>query len=1342
MSAQSVSAKEGERLAELHRYEILDTPPEPAFDRIVSLAAAFFDVPIALISFVDRDRVWFKARHGWEAQQAARDPGLCASAIAGDGVSVVPDTARDPVARNHPLVKDDHPIRFYAAAPLHTRGGHNLGTLCILDRRPRQLSTAQQETLAALGAMVVDEMENRLARRAREREAVDDALVQERKLFMAGPTVVFKWKAAEGWPVEYVSPNVSQFGFEPEEFTSGKVPYATIVHPDDLERVAGEVESFTSAGLACFEQEYRIVGRDGQARWLYDFTVVVRDEKNQVTHYHGYVQDVSARRAAEDARRESAAKYEAVADAFDGLIYICSPDFQIEFMNRRLVEQTGRDATGELCYKALHDRDSICPWCVNESVMQGKAVHWEVQNPRDGRWYHVVNTPIPRPNGTTSKMAMIQDITERKLADEKLHYREAILEAVGYASEQFMKKGGWEQSIQDVLARLGQATGVSRVYMVENHKGRKGEVLANRRCEWVAPGISSQMYNPSLQDLPLRDRGFQRWEESLGRGHVIDGHVREFPESERTLLTSLGIRSIVAVPIFVEQQWWGFVGFDSCLGDREWSPVEVDALKTAAGLLGAAIQRRRAEEALEVSEERNRVVLNAIPDLIFRMAKDGTFLDFKAEKESELAVPASRILGHKVEELLPHDVAAQTAYHIRRALSTGEKQIYEYELAVTGHKQQFEARMVVSGKDEVLAIVRNITERKKAEEEVRESERRLADIINFLPDATFVIDRDGKVIAWNRAIEALTGFKAKDMLGKKNYEHALPFYGERRPILVDLVLKPDPAAEKQYKYIERAKDTLIAEVFLPSLRTGGVYVWSIASPLYDSRGNVVGAIESIRDMTERAQAAEAIKKLAAFPQFNPNAVLEFTADGTLSYFNKAAKEMAASLGKSDPGEILPPGTDAVVRECLESGERRQRVEVMIGKRTLSWSFYPVVETRTVHAYGTDITDRLGLELQMRHLQKMEAVGRLAGGVAHDFNNILTAILGYSSMLLLEERLPEHVVEQLREIAKAADRASHLTRQLLTFSRKHVIQPRVLKPAEVLHGLGNMLKRLIGEDITLEMHAEPKLPSIYADQAMLEQVLVNLVINARDAMPRGGRVTIRAEAVDIDRFYVQDHPEARSGRHVRVSVADTGCGLSPEMQSHLFEPFFTTKETGQGTGLGLATVYGIVKQHDGWIEVASEEGRGATFNVFLPVYSKPARAEARQPSRAPVKGGTETVLVVEDEPTVRTLACSVLAQFGYKVLEASSGAEGLDTWKQNEGRIDLLLADVVMPGGITGSELAEQLWEKKPDLRVLLTSGYSLDALAQRFSLRKEVAFLPKPFSPEDLARRIRECLDA
>ena len=276
----------------------------------------------------------------------------------------------------------------------------------------------------------------------------------------------------------------------------------------------------------------------------------------------------------------------------------------------------------------------------------------------------------------------------------------------------------------------------------------------------------------------------------------------------------------------------------------------------------------------------------------------------------------------------------------------------------------------------------------------------------------------------------------------------------------------------------------------------------------------------------------------------------------------------------------------------------------IGDRTISWSFFPILESRTVHAYGVDITDRLNVEAQMRHLEKMEAVGRLAGGVAHDFNNILTPILGYSSMLLLEKNLDPSVMQQLGEISKAAERASELTRQLLTLSRKRVIQPRVLDLNDKLKSLTGKLQSMIGKDIALQVNAQPDSLMIRADQSMLEQMLVNLVISARDAMPKGGKITISMATAEVSAAQAESNPEARPGKFICVRVSDTRVGMNKDVQARIFEPFFTTKEHGKGAGLGLATVYGIVKQHEGWIEVSGEEQNGATFNVYFPQYSGP------------------------------------------------------------------------------------------------------------------------------------------
>lgn len=1460
----STPSNETERLSELRRFEILDTPEEVAFDRITDIAADLFQVPISLISLVDHNRIWFKSRHGVDVSESARDAGMCATAIAESAVYVVPDTKKDPRTRDHPMVAGKDGVRFYAAAQLRTRRGHNIGTLCILDRKPRELSATQCDALKNLAGIVMDQLELRIALRSGDRAAVDEALVQERKLFIRGPAVVFKWKEEENWPVEYVSPNVEQFGYKPEDFISGKVLYACIVHPDDLKKVVKEVEAFGKTGATSFEQQYRILTKDGVPRWIYNFTHVVRDDDGKITHYFGYILDETHRKRTEEALKESWAKHEAVVESFDGLIYICSSDYKIEYVNKRFIEKAGRNPIGEDCYRALHGREDVCPWCVIDTVMRGNVVRWDVLNPKDNHWYYVVNTPITHPDGRISKMSMLQDVSERKQAEELLKRREAILEAIGFASEQFMKKAAWDQSVQAVLAHLGQATLVSRICVFENRPVTGGDVLSIMKFEWTSAGVPSVMYNPEMHDRLLRSTGFGRWVDLLSQGRVVEGHVREFPETERGLLSSIDVRSALAVPVAVEQLWWGFIEFDSCSAEREWSTAEIDALKTAAGLLGAAIQRRQSEEALRTSEARNRTILDAIPDLMFRISKDGVILDCKAEKEADLVLPASTLVGKNMSSYLPANVAQQGMHHIKQALLTGKKQDYEYDLLLGGKVKTFECRMVVSGEGEILSIVRDITARKEAEAQLsrlsraveqsadsivitdnnalieyvnpaferltgylrrevigktpaflksgkhptafyerlwktilggevfhaefvnrrkdgqhyyqgetitpikdsagnvthfvssgrditesvaaraalKESEQRLSDIINFLPDATFVIDSDGKVIAWNRAIETMTGVPADDMLGKGNYEYALPFYGKRRAGVVDLILNSDPEAAKEYAYVEKVRDTLIAEAFLPCIGTSGIQAWIIATPLYDAKGEVTGAIESIRDITERKNAEEAIKKLAAFPQFNPNPILELRADGILSYFNKAAKEMSLSFGRENPQDILPPHSAEIVRACLDTKEKRQRVDVAIGEHTISWSFFPVVGSQTVHAYGVDITDRLDIESQMRHLQKMEAVGRLAGGVAHDFNNILTAILGYSSMLLLEKNLDPGVTEQLQEISKAAERASLLTRQLLTFSRKQMLQTKVLDLNETLRSLTNMLQRIIGEDIALEVNSQKETSMIHADQAMLEQVLVNLVINARDAMPKGGKITISTDVAEVSAAHARKNPEARAGSFICLRVSDTGIGMNKDVQARIFEPFFTTKERGKGTGLGLATAYGIVKQHEGWIEVSSEEKHGATFDLYFPQYKGSAPAEVKKPRTLPVQGGSETILVVEDEPSVRILASSVLTQYGYHVIEAASGAEGFLVWEKHGSEIDMLLTDVVMPGGITGGELAEQLLQKKPTLKVLMSSGYHLDSLRQKFAVQKGIRFLPKPFSPEKLAQTVRECLDS
>ncbi|MGB7747309.1 MAG: response regulator [Verrucomicrobiia bacterium] len=389
----------------------------------------------------------------------------------------------------------------------------------------------------------------------------------------------------------------------------------------------------------------------------------------------------------------------------------------------------------------------------------------------------------------------------------------------------------------------------------------------------------------------------------------------------------------------------------------------------------------------------------------------------------------------------------------------------------------------------------------------------------------------------------------------------------------------------------------------------------------------------------------------------------------------------------------------------------------------------------------DITEQIVLENQLRQAQKMEAVGQLAAGVAHDFNNILTVIQGYSTLLLVNKPAESGERKPLETIAAAAVRAGKLVRQLLTFSRKQFVQMNRMDIGDTLSSISDMLPRVLSEDIAVTINAAPGLPQIHADAGMIEQMLMNLAVNARDAMPDGGRLTISAELADVSPAQAENNPDARPGRFLCLSVADTGCGMTPDVLAHIFEPFFTTKPLGKGTGLGLAVVYGIAKQHGAWVEVQSQAGHGSCFQIFVPVCTVDTKADPVAPAPKPMRRGSETILVVEDEASVRDVVVEVLRSHGYQALVADSGPQALERWAQHDGKIHLLLTDMVMPGGLTGRELSERLLAQDPELKVIYSSGYSPGLAGKDIAVLRGKTFLPKPYHASKLLEKLRECLD-
>jgi two-component system, cell cycle sensor histidine kinase and response regulator CckA len=460
------------------------------------------------------------------------------------------------------------------------------------------------------------------------------------------------------------------------------------------------------------------------------------------------------------------------------------------------------------------------------------------------------------------------------------------------------------------------------------------------------------------------------------------------------------------------------------------------------------------------------------------------------------------------------------------------------------------------------------------------------------------------------------------------------------------------------------------------------------------------------------------------------------------------------LGRT-PHELLPalaPTFEPIMRHVLATGEPSAELEVSgpdaaTSNRQRQWlvNFYPVRNQDSqilgVGAITMDITERKRLEAQFLQAQKMESVGQLAGGIAHDFNNLLTAIAGYAEMARDSTSIDDMIRSDLDEILKAAGRATSLTRQLLAFARKQNIEPHALNLNDLILEIDKLLRRLIGEDIELVMLTAPDLGMIKADPGQIEQVLINLAVNARHAMPAGGELTIETRNVLLDEDEARQYIGVTPGLYILLAISDTGVGMDHETQEHLFEPFFTTKGPGRGTGLGLATCYGIVKQHGGHISAYSELGHGTTFKIFLPSASGPAMPAPPRDENGALPRGSELVLIAEDEPAVRAMAARVLRQQGYQVLEAANGDEALQIAQQRQEAIALLLTDMVMPR-MGGKPLAEQVARLRPAIRVLFMSGYTDAAVIQHSQAQPGSAFLQKPFSPATLARKVREVLDA
>lgn len=644
-------------------------------------------------------------------------------------------------------------------------------------------------------------------------------------------------------------------------------------------------------------------------------------------------------------------------------------------------------------------------------------------------------------------------------------------------------------------------------------------------------------------------------------------------------------------------------------------------------------------------------------------------------------------------------------------------------------------------------VVQDITDRKRAEEALRASDLRYRRIVDNTLEGIWMYDDAGMTTFVNPRLAEMLGCSVEEMLGK--------------PVFAFM---HDSAHEAACGPLARRKLGDVERGDFPLKRRDGSDLWvSIhATPLFDASGKFESALALLTDITDRRRADETRNRLASIVASSDDAIISRGVDGIIRTWNRAAEKLtqysaAEAVGRSI--DILYPPERAAqldaIRARVDDGERLQQFEMACMRK--DGTLVDVAITASVLVDDTDVIQGVSIiardvterrasesalyrsEEQLRQAQKMEAIGSLAGGVAHDFNNLLSVILSYTSLMVEELKPTDPLRADVEEVHKAGMRATTLTRQLLAFSRQQMLQPIVLDLNRIVANIENLLARLLREDIQLELLPAPLPSYVYADAGQIDQVITNLVVNARDAMPNGGSLIIETALVTLDKRYVAEHVGVVAGPYVSLTVTDTGTGMDAATQAHIFEPFFTTKESSKGTGLGLSTVYGIVQQSGGHIQVDSKVGKGTTFTVYLPRTDRSPESDAPIVTPLATLRGTETILLVEDEEQVLTVMRSILRRHGYNVLEARNGGEAFLICEQFTAGIDLLLTDIVMPR-MNGRQLAERLLSLRPSMKVLFVSGYTDNAIVHPEVVAPGLGFLQKPILPATLLEKIRQLL--
>jgi PAS domain S-box-containing protein len=1180
---------------------------------------------------------------------------------------------------------------------------------------------------------------------------------------------------------------VKVLGYSPEQIQEmGDRVFEITLHPDDATKVAKHHETLSSAEDEVLEIEYRIRDSQGRWRWLHSRDKAFsRAEDGTVRQIIGIAKDVTGCKQVEQALASRLDTERFISQILSDFVNLS--DREIDRGITRTIERLARLAGATRASVFVFDKDltvtNTHEWC--EAPEDDSQIGMLQRIPAQSFGYYLdilkrleavrICRLDDLPPEATGERDWCERHGFRPLLFAPMVLEGALYGAVGFygkINEQIQWRGDFVGLLQIVSRILVGALQRLEAERALHQSQERYKSFIDHSSEGIyrvdiVPPVSIELPREAFIQAVNQRAMVAEVNHALAKmygltpGQMLDRRAIEFAPNygERVclMLRSEGYKvsgeetqdvDKDGRPVFLIESFHGEVADGRLL--RVW------------GVQRNVTDKKRAEKDLRESEEKHRRLVENLASKYFFYSHgpDGVFTYLSPSITGMLGYSPDEFMTHYTTYLTDNPINREVVEHTDGSIQGIKQPPYLVEIFDKSggvHWLEITEVPIFDADGEVVAVegvAHDITDNLRAQEELRKSQEQYKLINDASIDFIYSYDQQGRFTHANKSLCAALGITEGQFIGKTHADLGFP-------------KEQCDEWDRLQRQVYETDSTVVAETSTP-MPDGMVRYYEVnLNPLHDREGTIIGIAGVTRDITERKQAEARFRSEKAFTDSALDAQLDTfflfePATGKAMRWNKAFRDISgysdeeiaalpAPVSYYSPEDVKRAG--AFIEKVMAEGTGIVELELICkGGRTVPTEYRVSVvnddsrEPRFLISIGRDISerrraeaDKTRLEARLHQSQKMEAIGRLAGGVAHDFNNILTGITGYSEMMMSSIEGDDPLYADMDEVRKAAERAAGLTAQLLAFSRKQIIDPKVIQPNEVLQASQRMLRRIIGEDIDFIFSPAEDLWPIKVDPVQIDQIFVNLAVNARDAMQAGGKLTIEtrnARRVEDD---CSTFVGIKPGDYTLISVTDSGHGMDADTLAHIFEPFFSTKELGQGTGLGLSTVYGIVKQNGGFIHARSEVGIGTTFEIHFPAVMEAAEKLTRkQVPRYPV--GTETVLLVEDDSMVRRLAKKILERHGYKVIDQDSGGRALVYVEKGEDAIDLLLTDVVMPG-MSGKELHERLKEKQPDLKALFMSGYTEDIIAHHGVLEKGTELLDKPFNIESLTRKVREVLN-